>query len=104
MDYKEYEKRKRWAKSFEKTRRKGMKKWRDNVSRRGTQAPQSKTERAKMIFKLDRLWSKIIKRDGKCAYCGNTENLTPHHIFTRSNFSVRWDLDNGVCLYFKCHR
>lgn len=49
---------------------------------------------------LDTLWSEIIKlRAGnKCEYCGKTTYLNSHHIFSRSNMSVRWDLENGVCL------
>ena len=26
------------------------------------------------------------------------QNLNSHHIFSRVNKSVRWDLDNGICL------
>ena len=57
-----------------------------------------KTKRRKLIDKLDKLWSDEIKSKGKCEYCGKTTYLNPHHIFSRSNYSVRWDLENGVCL------
>lgn len=59
---------------------------------RRKQKPKKKT--------LDELWSKIVKdRAGnKCEYCGKTEYLNSHHIFSRSNHSVRWDVENGVCL------
>jgi len=46
----------------------------------------------------DILWSKIIRQAGECAYCGSTEHLNAHHIFSRSNRSTRWDLDNWICL------
>jgi len=53
--------------------------------------------------KLDRAWSIRIRDKGKCEYCGKTESLNAHHIFGRSARSVRWDLDNGVCLCAGCH-
>jgi len=34
----------------------------------------------------------------KCEYCGKTEYLNSHHVFSRTNYSVRWDVNNGVCL------
>lgn len=48
----------------------------------------------------DKEWSlKIKERDGfKCLYCGKTEYLNSHHIYTRSNYAVRWDMDNGITL------
>ena len=51
--------------------------------------------------KLDKLWSLLVKhRAGfKCEYCGTREKvLNSHHIYSRSNRSTRWDLENGVCL------
>ena len=39
----------------------------------------------------------------KCAYCGKTDYLNSHHIFSRSNFSVRWVVANGICLCPGCH-
>lgn len=51
--------------------------------------------------KLDRLWSLLVKhRAGwRCEYCGTREKvLNSHHIYSRSNFSTRWDVENGVCL------
>lgn len=57
-----------------------------------------KTERQKLKDKLDKLFSVIIRSKGHCERCGKTEYLNCHHIFSRSNLSVRWNLDNGVCL------
>ncbi len=54
---------------------------------------------------LDNLWRFAIYKQGKneCEYCGKKESLNAHHIFSRSNFSVRWDIDNGVCLCVSHH-
>jgi len=55
--------------------------------------------------KLDLLWSELVKLEakGKCEYCGVTSPLNSHHIFSRSNRSVRWDEGNGVCLCVSHH-
>ena len=46
--------------------------------------------------KLDKLWSTRVKeRDGKCIYCGKTDYLNAHHIFSRHNLTVRWLMENG---------
>lgn len=52
------------------------------------------------LERLDNLWSKKIKivAGNKCEYCGKTTGLNSHHVFSRSNKRVRWDLDNGVCV------
>ncbi len=49
---------------------------------------------------LDNLWRDAVKfRAGmKCEYCGKTTGLNSHHIFSRSNKKVRWDINNGICL------
>ena len=49
---------------------------------------------------VDDLWAlKVKERAGyKCEYCGSERYLNSHHIFSRSNHSVRWDLENGMCL------
>ena len=43
------------------------------------------------------------KAGNKCEYCGATKFLNAHHIISRSNHAVRWDLDNGVSLCVKHH-
>lgn len=50
--------------------------------------------------KLDKVWSELvkIKAGNKCEVCGKTKSLNSHHIYSRSKKSIRWDLDNGVCL------
>lgn len=54
---------------------------------------------------LDSLWSELVKwrADGKCEYCGSGEYLNSHHVFSRSNLHLRWDLENGACLCPKHH-
>lgn len=63
-----------------------------------------RSETAKTSF-LDNLWrQKVYENGGKrCEYCNKTEKLNAHHIFSRSNYVVRWDLDNGVCLCVSHH-
>jgi 5-methylcytosine-specific restriction endonuclease McrA len=53
----------------------------------------------------DKKWSQAIKiRDNhECQYCGKDKYLNSHHIYTRNNFTVRWDLDNGITLCSGCH-
>jgi len=54
---------------------------------------------------LDVLWSKLVIKRGneRCEYCGSTYSLAPHHIFGRINQTVRWDLNNGICLCLEHH-
>ena len=49
---------------------------------------------------LDNLWRYAVYKQGfnKCEYCDKEGKLNAHHIFSRSNFNVRWDIDNGICL------
>jgi hypothetical protein len=53
---------------------------------------------------LDDLCRKIVKlRDRKCCVCGSTSYLQTAHFITRSNYAVRWDLDNIWLLCSGCH-
>lgn len=53
---------------------------------------------------LDILWSQLVKmRDRQCIRCGSSYRLQASHIFSRSQKSVRWDLDNGMSLCSGCH-
>jgi 5-methylcytosine-specific restriction endonuclease McrA len=65
----------------------------------------SKKERTKERNRLDKEWREAIcqRADNKCEYCGKSGRMNAHHIFSRSNLSVRWDLDNGICLCVGCH-
>ena len=60
---------------------------------------KTKTDRQKIITKLDKRWSEIIRRYGVCEYCGtSSKQLHSHHIYSRANLNTRWDLTNGICL------
>ena len=69
-----------------------------------------KTEKQKLIEKLDDLWSKRVReRDNKCILCGKyigeVKSLQAHHwILTRKQSAkYRWDIRNGVSLCYGCH-
>ena len=55
--------------------------------------------------KLDDAWSLLVKLEAgmRCEVCGTDKNLNSHHIYSRSNRSVRWDESNGVCLCVAHH-
>lgn len=50
--------------------------------------------------RLDDIWSQLVKlRAGnKCEVCGSTQHLNSHHIYSRAKMSVRWNVENGICL------
>ena len=54
---------------------------------------------------IDKLWQKAIKlrANNRCEYCGSNQNLTAHHIFSRDNKYIRWNMDNGVSLCREHH-
>ena len=66
---------------------------------RGNPMAREPTKRS-LTRKLDKLCSDIIRGQGYCAWCKKTEGLECCHIFSRRYRSVRWDLDNLICL---CH-
>lgn len=53
--------------------------------------------------KADKLWSQVIRSVGYCQACGRSTALNAHHIYSKNNFSTRYDLDNGICLCSYCH-
>jgi 5-methylcytosine-specific restriction endonuclease McrA len=55
--------------------------------------------------KLDKEISRIVRARGACEFCGNQDysKFQAAHIFSRSNFSLRWRLDNLLCLCASCH-
>jgi len=55
--------------------------------------------------RLDEAWSLLIKliAGNQCERCFKTTYLNSHHIFSRSNKSVRWHIPNGICLCAGCH-
>ena len=59
-----------------------------------------KSSRVKIIKQLDKLTSQIvIMREGKkCVMCNSDLNVGNGHIFSRRNFSLRWDIrSDGNC-------
>ena len=62
-------------------------------------AQEKKTKKA-IGKQLDNAWSLLVKLNAgmKCEYCGNKTNLNSHHIYSRGKNSVRWCLDDGICL------
>lgn len=63
----------------------------------------SKTPRAKLIKKLDKLVSEIVRSKGLCERCGKEDTLACAHIFSRRNLRIRWTLSNLLCLCYRCH-
>lgn len=72
-----------------------------------TQAKKSKkkkddSRKQSLMKKCDGRWSKLVKKraGNRCEVdgCPNTNRLNAHHLFSRNNFSTRFDLDNGICL------
>jgi 5-methylcytosine-specific restriction endonuclease McrA len=59
-----------------------------------------KNRPSKIKKREDDLWSLKVKElaGHKCEYCGKTENLNSHHIFSRSNHKLRFDTTNGISL------
>lgn len=69
-------------------------------SRKCSSPYKDKTLKKPKHKNLDALWSEKVKvrAGGKCEYCGKITGLNSHHVFSRSNKRVRWDIDNGVCV------
>ena len=62
------------------------------------------TDRKRIVSKLDVIVSKIVRlRDKHCVICGTTENLTNGHLFSRVNYSTRWNLLNCHCQCAGCN-
>ena len=64
-----------------------------------------KPSRKTLGNKLDKLWKDIIKSRAEefCELCARP-GKDAHHIEGRSPQSLRWCLENGVFLCFRCHR
>jgi len=46
----------------------------------------------------------VIRRDKRCVICDSNKKRTAHHINDASYHpDLRFDIDNGVCLCYKCH-
>ena len=57
--------------------------------------------------KIMEAWTEAVKvrADYRCEYCGRSKPyvLNAHHIFGRRHSTVKYDLDNGICLCYNCH-
>ncbi len=62
-----------------------------------------KQKRSTLRNRADRLFSLIVRAEGKCAHCGSTENLTAAHIVGRRHYATRWSEDNSEPLCWPCH-
>ena len=66
------------------------------------------------IKKLDKMWADAVKKRAgyKCEYCQEEGReisaygvwLNACHIVGRRYRATRWDLNNGVCLCYSCHK
>ena len=58
-----------------------------------------KPSRKSLIRKLDQVFSLYIRtRDNnRCVQCGSFDNPTCGHLFSRVNYSTRWDEENAYC-------
>ena len=54
---------------------------------------------------LDNAWSLFVKLKAgmKCEYCGSMKSLNSHHLNSRAKRTVRWDVNNGICLCVNHH-
>ena len=54
--------------------------------------------------KADALWAKIVRNRNYCELCGASNvRFNAHHIISRANHSLRYDLKNGINLCVSCH-
>jgi len=65
---------------------------------------RKKPEKAKLVKKLDILFSqKIRERDRYCVKCGKESGLQCAHLISRTYRHLRWDSHNAVSLCYSCH-
>jgi len=86
--------------------REKVRKQNDKIKVRKVKVKEKKHNSVSFLTKkADNLWSELVKMNYnyECQYCGKTENLNSHHLFTRSRRATRWDLDNWICLCSWCH-
>ena len=55
--------------------------------------------------KADKIWSKEVRKDGKCEICDSTKNLNAHHLLDKRYYAeYRFEKMNGICLCVRCHK
>ena len=64
-----------------------------------------KRRRDPLIGICDDLWKQLIIliANNRCERCYSPKTLQAHHIYSRTYWTIRYDLKNGVCLCRKCH-
>ena len=62
-----------------------------------------KNSKRRLIKKIDKLFSEIVRSVGRCERCGKTTGLQNAHIYSRVHQSLRWDKLNCLCLCYACH-
>lgn len=74
--------------------------------KKGKPIPKKTKSRIWSVKKADAEFSKFIReRDGKCARCGTTKNLTCSHFWPRQHKSTRFDPKNCVAVcWMPCHK
>ena len=90
--------------------------WCPIIRRIGGRPKKKHTARWTLKKRLDVLWAKAVKllAQNRCEIVtnkrcqnvngfGKGHGLNAHHIIGRSNFNVRWDVNNGVALCVKHH-
>ena len=61
-----------------------------------------KVKRKTLKNKADKLYREIIHSKIYCEVCGSP-GKNCHHVIGRSNYNLRWDIQNGCLLCVKCH-
>lgn len=66
---------------------------------------KSNKRKVSLCDECDNKWSLLVKIRAwfRCERCWKDKYLNSHHIFTRNNYSTRFDLDNWICLCSWCH-
>jgi len=54
--------------------------------------------------RADKLWSELVRSQGKCAKCGKVGRTEAHHLLTRARKHLRHKLENGIELCMRCHK
>jgi len=62
----------------------------------------NKNTKRSLDKQLLKIWQEVVKLRANyiCEFpmCRKSENLNAHHIITRSNYGLRYDTSNGICL------
>lgn len=60
--------------------------------------------KARHDFRYKRWYREVLKRDGKCSFCGRPDDLIAHHIHEFAKYpELRYEPENGMALCRDCH-